>query len=96
MLTGASVYGILVFEWVHTGLVTSGCMTIYVYNFGNVGSLVSLHNSWFAVPIMCAFVSVFVQVFFAWRIYMFSKSFWLSGGVVVVRHRSYTHLSRSF
>lgn len=71
-------------------------MTIYVYNFGNVRSLVSLHNSWFAVPIMCAFVSVFVQLFFAWRIYMFSKSFWLSGGVVVVRHRSYTHLSRSF
>lgn len=61
-------------------------MSIYVYNFGNVESLVSLHNSWFAVPIMCAFVSVFVQLFFSWRIYMFSKSYLLAGGVATVRY----------
>ncbi|KAH9921461.1 uncharacterized protein B0H18DRAFT_1021214 [Fomitopsis serialis] len=78
------VYGILAFEWVHTGLVTSGCMDIYVYNYGNVESLVSLHNSWFAVPVMCAIVSVFVQMFFAWRIYKFSNSYLLAGGVATL------------
>ena len=79
------VYGVVIAEWVHTGLITSGVLTIHCYNFGNPQSPIEMHNSWFAVPIMCSAVSVITQCFFAWRIYMFSKSRWLAGGVVAVR-----------
>ncbi|EPS94418.1 hypothetical protein FOMPIDRAFT_1055081 [Fomitopsis schrenkii] len=78
------VYCVVIAEWVHTGLITSGVLTIYCYNFGNPQSPIEMHNSWFAVPIMCSAVSVITQCFFAWRIYMFSKSRWLAGGVVIL------------
>ncbi|KZT66438.1 hypothetical protein DAEQUDRAFT_813557 [Daedalea quercina L-15889] len=80
------VYGIVIFEWVHTALVTSGLVTIYVYDFGDSEAPTGLHSSWFAVPIMCALVSMFVQIFFSWRIYMFSRSYWMAGAVVMIRH----------
>ncbi|KZT66434.1 hypothetical protein DAEQUDRAFT_730261 [Daedalea quercina L-15889] len=78
------VYSIVIAEWVHTGLITSGVMNIYLYNFGNPESPLAMHNSWFAVPIMCAAISMVVQIFFAWRIYMFSMSRWLAGGIVTL------------
>ncbi|KAH9935799.1 uncharacterized protein B0H18DRAFT_951236 [Fomitopsis serialis] len=78
------VYGTLIFEWVHTGLITSGMMTIFVYDFGNPEPALETHNTWFSGPIMCGLMSMLVQMFFAWRIYMFSKSYWMSGAIVMI------------
>ncbi|PCH41666.1 hypothetical protein WOLCODRAFT_163296 [Wolfiporia cocos MD-104 SS10] len=78
------VYGLLAFEWVHTGLITAGAFKIHVYDYGNVESLLELHNAWFAVPIMCAIVSVIVELFFAWRIYMLAKSRILTSVIVIL------------
>ncbi|KZT71211.1 hypothetical protein DAEQUDRAFT_737003 [Daedalea quercina L-15889] len=76
------VYGILVFEWVQTGLLTAGAFQAFVYRYGQTEALTAIYNGWFSLPIMCAMVSVVVQGFFAWRIYMLSKIRVLVGGIV--------------
>ncbi|KAH9942790.1 hypothetical protein B0H21DRAFT_810767 [Amylocystis lapponica] len=75
------VYGVLIFEIVQTGLVTEFAFDIYVYDYGNVASLIAFHNTWFSSPIMEAMISAAVQIFFAWRIYIVSKTMILAGGI---------------
>ena len=55
-----------------------------MYRYGDVETLTSIYNGWFTLPIMCAMVSMVVQSFFAWRIYMLSKVRMLAGGIVFV------------
>lgn len=66
--------GVLAYEWVQTGLITAAAMQIYVYDYGNVLSMLAFHNTWFSATIMCGLISAVVQVFFAWRIYQLSRS----------------------
>lgn len=66
------VYGMLAFEWVQTGLLTAGGFTIFVDHFGDIGELTNICYGWLALAIMVAVVSMIVQGFFAWRIYMLS------------------------
>lgn len=65
---------VLVYEWVQTGLITAAAMQIYVYDYGNVLSMLAFHNTWFSATIMCGLISAVVQVFFAWRIFQLSRS----------------------
>lgn len=83
------VYGMLIYEWVQTGLITAVGMDIYVYAYGDVSTITGAHNGWFSVPIMDGIVATVVQTFFAWRIYRLSrmrlfKSRLLAGSIVVV------------
>ncbi|PBK82106.1 hypothetical protein ARMGADRAFT_884605, partial [Armillaria gallica] len=45
----------------------------FCYNFGNVSDLSDVHLSWFTMPILCGFVGCIAQLFYAWRMYKFSK-----------------------
>lgn len=42
-----SVYGVLIVEWIQTGLLTTGSFEVFVYNYGNVSALVTIYNGWF-------------------------------------------------
>ena len=64
----------LAYEWVQTGLITAAAMQIYVYDYGDVLSMLAFHNTWFSATVMCGLVSAVVQVFFAWRILQLSRS----------------------
>ena len=66
--------GVFVYEWVQTGLITAAAMKIYVYDYGNVLSMLAFHNTWFSATIMCGLISAVVQIFFAWRILKLSRS----------------------
>ena len=83
--TDLAVYGLLIYEWVQTGLATDAAFDNYVYNYGVPGELVQFHNTWFSVTIMCAFVSFIVQTFFAWRIWILGHSLFLTAVVLFVR-----------
>ncbi|KAH7928985.1 hypothetical protein BV22DRAFT_1030009 [Leucogyrophana mollusca] len=76
------VYGVLAFETVQTGLVTQFGFDIYVYDYGEVSSLIAFHNTWFSSPIMEAIIAAAVQIFFAWRLYGLSKSRILAGVII--------------
>ena len=79
------MYGLLIYEWVQTGLATDAAFDNFVYNYGVPGELVQFHNTWFSVTIMCAFVSFVVQTFFAWRIWILGRSKILTGVILFVR-----------
>ena len=68
------MYGILIFEWVQTGLVTGVAFEVFVYNYGDDESLTKIYYGWFLVDIMCSVVSVTVRLFFAWRIFVLALS----------------------
>ncbi|KAK0186998.1 hypothetical protein F5146DRAFT_1063213 [Armillaria mellea] len=45
----------------------------FCYNFGNLAGLDDVHITWFAIPIMSGLVGCIAQLFYAWRMYKFSK-----------------------
>jgi len=81
------VYGVVCFEWVQTGLITAFAFNVYVYGYGdadNFNNLSIFHNTWFSVPIMCGITEAVVQIFFAWRIHIISRSRLLAGLIVLL------------
>ncbi|TFY53280.1 hypothetical protein EVJ58_g9535 [Rhodofomes roseus] len=84
LLLQCLVYGMLVFEWVQTGLVTGVAFQIFVYNYGDLASLTKIYYAWFFVDVMCAIVSMAVQLFFAWRIYVLAKSKVVAGVISLI------------
>ncbi|KAI0726362.1 hypothetical protein C8Q72DRAFT_528804 [Fomitopsis betulina] len=81
------VYFILVFEIVQTGLVTGVAFETFVYSFSEPEALTRIYYGWFFVAIMCAIVSVAVQGFFSWRIWVLAKwpwKAWVVGGIEAI------------
>ncbi|TFY68885.1 hypothetical protein EVJ58_g740 [Rhodofomes roseus] len=78
------VLGVLTYEWVQTGFITATTMQIYVYDYGNVLSVLEFHNTWFSATIMCGLISAVVQTFFAWRIFKLSRSRVLGGSMAAL------------
>ncbi|KAI0831849.1 hypothetical protein BC628DRAFT_1415348 [Trametes gibbosa] len=76
------VYGVGVYEWIRTILITRSTFETDVYEFGNRSALTAFHDSWFSVTIMCAILSAVVQGYFGWRIWVFS-SFNLLPGMIM-------------
>ena len=79
-----TVYGVLAFEWVQTGLLSASAFQIFVYHYGDVEIVTKIYNGWFTLPVMSAMISMVIQAFFAWRIYLLSKLRVLAGGIVAV------------
>ena len=76
------------FEIVQTGLVTGVAFETFVYSFSEPEALTRIYYGWFFVAVMCAVVSVAVQGFFAWRIWVLAKwqwKSWIVGGIEAVR-----------
>lgn len=78
------MYGVLVFEWVQTGLLSASAFQIFVYHYGDVEIVTRIYNGWFTIPVMSAMISMVVQTFFAWRIYRLSKLRLLAGVIEIV------------
>ncbi|KAK0432584.1 hypothetical protein EV421DRAFT_1910844 [Armillaria borealis] len=45
----------------------------FCYNFGSVSALDDIRLVWFTIPILSGFVGCIAQLFYAWRMYKFSK-----------------------
>ncbi|PBK79700.1 hypothetical protein ARMGADRAFT_950487, partial [Armillaria gallica] len=72
--TKCTVYGIYVIEFGQTILVAYDMFATFGYGFGDMDSLTSVHFYWLADTIMSAVVSCVGQVFYAYRIFIVSKS----------------------
>lgn len=84
------VYGMLIFEWVQTGLITGVAFEVFVYNYGDAESLTKICYGWFFVDIMCSIISVTVQLFFAWRIFVLARSVLVAGAITLVCHLTFS------
>ncbi|KAK0459351.1 uncharacterized protein EV420DRAFT_1642316 [Desarmillaria tabescens] len=68
------VYGIYVIEFAQTILVTYDAFAGFGYGFGDIEALTRMYFNWLIVPIMGAVVASIVQCFYAYRIFILSKS----------------------
>ncbi|PBK94615.1 hypothetical protein ARMGADRAFT_59573 [Armillaria gallica] len=68
------VYGIYVIEFAQTMLLAHDMFATYGYGFGDIDSLTRMHFNWFTVPVVSAVVAGVGQVFYAYRIFVLSKS----------------------
>ncbi|PBK82327.1 hypothetical protein ARMGADRAFT_1019660, partial [Armillaria gallica] len=68
------VYGIYVIEFVQTILISRDVFATFGYGFGNMVTLAENHLYWFTVPIMSTVAAGVGQVFYAYRIFVLSKS----------------------
>ncbi|PBK84785.1 hypothetical protein ARMGADRAFT_1088231 [Armillaria gallica] len=68
------VYGIYIIEFVQTMLIAHDVFATFGYGFGDVGVLNKTNFNWLTVPIMSAVAACVGQVFYAYRIFILSKS----------------------
>ncbi|SJL07003.1 uncharacterized protein ARMOST_10345 [Armillaria ostoyae] len=68
------VYGIYTLEFVQTMIVAYDTFTVFGYGFGDIEVLTRMNHSWLTVPIMSAVAAGIGQVFYAYRIFILSKS----------------------
>ncbi|KAK0191677.1 hypothetical protein F5146DRAFT_1198102 [Armillaria mellea] len=72
--TNYLVYGIYIVEFIQTMLVTHDAFAAFGYGFGDMDALAAVYFSWLTVPIMSGIVAFVGQVFYAYRIFILSKS----------------------
>ncbi|PBK82324.1 hypothetical protein ARMGADRAFT_1090382 [Armillaria gallica] len=68
------VYGIYAIEFVQTMLAAHNVFATFGYGFGDMDVLNKTNFNWLTVPIMSAVVACVGQVFYAYRIFIVSKS----------------------
>ncbi|KAK0222628.1 hypothetical protein EDD85DRAFT_779311, partial [Armillaria nabsnona] len=68
------VYGIYIVEFVQTMFVTHDVFAVYGYHFGDVEVLTEIHFNWLTVPVISGAIAGVGQVFYAYRIFILSKS----------------------
>ncbi|PBK84754.1 hypothetical protein ARMGADRAFT_604348 [Armillaria gallica] len=68
------VYGIYVVEFAQAIIVAHDTFKAFGYGFGDVEGLTSMFDDWLTVPIMSAVAAGVGQVFYAYRIFILSKS----------------------
>jgi hypothetical protein len=85
-VTVFAVYGICILETLQTALSGADLYHWFVTGFGNFEHLTTPYASAFDVPIMGSVVSLSVQFFFAYRIWVLGKkeSWWLCALICLV------------
>ncbi|KAK0226532.1 hypothetical protein IW262DRAFT_1238775, partial [Armillaria fumosa] len=71
------VYGIYIVEFVQTILVAHDAFAVFGYGFGDLEALTQMHFNWLILPIVIAIGTTAAsvgQVFYAYRIYILSRS----------------------
>ncbi|KAK0223782.1 hypothetical protein IW262DRAFT_1458825 [Armillaria fumosa] len=68
------VYGVYVIEFMQTMLVDHDTFATFGYGFGDIDALTRIEFYWLAGPTMSAVVACVGQVFYAYQIYVVSKS----------------------
>ncbi|KAK0226561.1 hypothetical protein IW262DRAFT_1266478 [Armillaria fumosa] len=83
------VYGIYIVEFVQTMLLTHDAFAVFGYGFGDLEALIEIHFSWLIVPIIGAVAASVGQGFYAYRIFVLSRSRLVSAFVICISLTSF-------
>ncbi|TFK32067.1 hypothetical protein BDQ12DRAFT_693076 [Crucibulum laeve] len=72
--TKSLVYFVFLLETVQSILVAHDAFEAFAIGFGDVDALTTTHYAWLTMPIMGGIVACIVQIFYAYRIHVLSKS----------------------
>lgn len=73
-VTKSLVYFVYCIEVAQTIILTHDCWKTYAEGFGNLAAVDSTHLIWLAVPVFVGIVSCPVQMYYAYRVYVLSRS----------------------
>ncbi|PBK61337.1 hypothetical protein ARMSODRAFT_965129 [Armillaria solidipes] len=82
------VYGVYIVEFVQTILVSHDVFAAFGYGFGDIEALTEVHFNWLIVPIMSAVAAFVGQGFYAYRIFILSRSRTVPASVVCLSFTS--------
>ncbi|KAG1905156.1 uncharacterized protein F5891DRAFT_944525, partial [Suillus fuscotomentosus] len=68
------VYGLFVLETLQLIMATHDSFHTLALGWGNDGDLLDVWLSWFDLPVLTGITSATIQCFYAWRLYILSKS----------------------
>ncbi|KAK0226536.1 hypothetical protein IW262DRAFT_774035 [Armillaria fumosa] len=72
--TKCLVYGVYIIEFAQTMLLTHDAFVSFGYGFGDLDALTNVHLNWLFVPIMGGIAASVGQSFYAYRIFILSRS----------------------
>lgn len=78
------VYGLFAVDCLQTAMTTHNAWHFLSRGWGDLAVLGDPGWSWIAVPLFSGIVSCTVQLFFSWRIWKLSRSWWLPGIIACV------------
>ncbi|KAJ7203953.1 hypothetical protein B0H12DRAFT_1243701 [Mycena haematopus] len=78
------VYSVYVIEFIQTMLMTYAAFATFGSGFGDLAALSDVHFEWLTVPVMSGIVAFIGQTFYAYRLYMLSKSRWLPILIIMI------------
>ncbi|KAF7377406.1 hypothetical protein MSAN_00162200 [Mycena sanguinolenta] len=78
------VYTVYLLELVQTILMTHDAFTNFGTGFGNTNTLRGVHFDWLTIPIMSGIVACIGQTFYAYRVYLLSKAWYIPMLIVTV------------
>ncbi|PBK61306.1 hypothetical protein ARMSODRAFT_1025823 [Armillaria solidipes] len=87
--TKCLVYGIYIVEFVQTMIFTHDAFAAFGYGFGDMEALTDMHFNWSIVPVMSAAVACVGQGFYAYRIFILSRSRTVPAFVICVSLTSF-------
>ncbi|KAJ6528754.1 hypothetical protein DFH09DRAFT_1412688, partial [Mycena vulgaris] len=82
--TKCLVYTVYTIELVQTILLTHDAFIMFGYGFGNPSALVEVGFYWLTIPVMSGLVAFIGQSFYAYRVHVLSKSWFIPILIVVV------------
>ncbi|KAK0486452.1 hypothetical protein IW261DRAFT_1604592 [Armillaria novae-zelandiae] len=68
------VYGIYIIEFSQTMIFTHDAFATFGYGFSDIEALTGMYSFWFTAPIMSSVSACIGQIFYAYRIFILSKS----------------------
>ncbi|KAH8809520.1 hypothetical protein DL96DRAFT_568176 [Flagelloscypha sp. PMI_526] len=71
-------------EIAQTIVVLHDGFTLFCRNFGNLGSIFASGFTWLYLPIMGTLTSVWVKLFYTWRLYTFTHNMWVSAWIFLL------------
>ncbi|KAJ7880462.1 hypothetical protein B0H13DRAFT_1891800 [Mycena leptocephala] len=82
--TKCLVYSVYTLELVETIIITRDAFATFGYGFSDISALTKINSNWLTIPVMSGLVAFIGQSFYAYRVYVLSKSYFMPVLIVVV------------
>ncbi|KAJ7451312.1 hypothetical protein FB451DRAFT_1284169 [Mycena latifolia] len=80
----ALVFGVYLLDWAQTCSATYDAFQWFVYHWGDVPELFLRYTGFLNIPLLSSLIGAIVQIFYAWRIWAFSKSKLVFGLITIL------------
>ncbi|KAF4616577.1 hypothetical protein D9613_008945 [Agrocybe pediades] len=78
------VYVVFALEITQTVIMTNTAFRVFGFGYGDFDAFNDVELAWFEVPVICGVVAFIAQLFYAHRIKVLSRSYWVAGVILLL------------